>query len=622
MKESEERMNSVEEKKEKIRERYRGVSENELSVIPAQPKPDIFDRERDLRVAVYARVSTDDPNQTSSYELQKNHYTDLINTNPNWHLVDIYADEGISGTSLKHRDEFLRMMKDCKEGKIDLIVTKNVSRFARNILDSIGNVRTLAGLNPPVGVFFEAEHINTLKGESEMTLAFMATMAQEESHNKSEVMNASVEMRFKRGIFLTPPLLGYDQDENGNLVINEEEANTIRLIFFLFLYSYSTGYVAEKLTELKRETKTGKTVWTTQMVTDQLTNERHCGSVLARKTFTPNYIDHKSKKNRHDRNQYFHENHHEPIISREDFICVQHILANARPGSMGILPELHAIKEGALKGFVSVNPRWKGFKAEDYLAASKSVCEGTLPKEQNEKTIQGGSLDLRGYEVVRSQFVCLRDRRTITFDKKSVSLSSASVRSLESEFVELLIHPVKGLLVVRPAKEENRLSFRCAKKKEGALKPNPMNCSPILPNLFKIFDWKMPYSYRMEGVLLKEGEERLLLFDTGESERLIPNDFEEEEETFASVRNKHADYVGTKKKTLAFPASWAEGFGEDYYVHGSAAENLLKDTLFPEKGEISVYRSDPEINVPDPQILKGRIRTVMENIEVKETADD
>lgn len=130
-------------------------------------------------------------------------------------------------------------INDCNAGKIDLIVTKSVSRFARNILDCIGYVRRLKQLNPPIGIFFETENIYTLDPNSEMSLSFIATLAQEESHTKSEIMNASIEMRFKRGIFLTPTLLGYDHDEDGNLIINEEEAKIVRLIFFMYLYGYT-----------------------------------------------------------------------------------------------------------------------------------------------------------------------------------------------------------------------------------------------------------------------------------------------------------------------------------------------------------------------------------------------
>ena len=209
----EKEINSREEQKNRIRERYKGVDRSELEFIPAKPKEKLFEDTTEKRVCAYCRVSTDDVNQTSSYELQKNHYEDMIKEHQGWKLVGIYADEGISGTSLQHRDEFNRMIEDCKSGKIDLIVTKSVSRFARNIVDCIAKVRELANMVPRVGVFFETEHIYTLDNTSEMMLAVLSAAAQEESHTKSEIMNISIEQRFSRGIFLTPKLLGYDKDE-------------------------------------------------------------------------------------------------------------------------------------------------------------------------------------------------------------------------------------------------------------------------------------------------------------------------------------------------------------------------------------------------------------------------
>lgn len=227
MNEQEKHAVSQEERKEKIRARYKGVDRSELEFIPAKQKEKLFENAGAKRVCAYCRVSTDDANQTSSYELQKNHYEDMIKEHAGWNLVGIYADEGISGTSLLHRDEFNRMIADCQAGKIDLIVTKSVSRFARNIVDCIAKVRELANMKPQVGVFFETEHIYTLDNTSEMMLAVLSAAAQEESHTKSEIMNISIEQRFSRGIFLTPKLLGYDKDEDGNLVINETEADNL-----------------------------------------------------------------------------------------------------------------------------------------------------------------------------------------------------------------------------------------------------------------------------------------------------------------------------------------------------------------------------------------------------------
>lgn len=316
--------------KEKIRERYKGVSLDEAEVIPARKQRDFYDTDEHQRVAVYVRVSTDNIQQTSSYELQKHYYEDMVNRHDNWSLVEIYADEGISGTSLNKRDAFNRMIADAKAGKIDLIITKSVSRFARNIVDCVTIVRMLNAMRPPVGIFFETEHIFTLKDNSEMSLNFTATMAQEESHVKSSIMNASIEMRFSHGIVLTPVLLGYDHDDDGKLTINEEEAKIVRLIFFLYLFGYTCQEIADTLTEIGCETKRGNNVWNPGSILQILRNERYCGDVLTRKTFTPSYLDHKSRKNMGDRTQHRWKDRHDPIIARDDFIAVQQLINNAK----------------------------------------------------------------------------------------------------------------------------------------------------------------------------------------------------------------------------------------------------------------------------------------------------
>ena len=234
----EQRAESRQAQKERIRRRYQRAENANVEIIPAKPPKHPFDLDQHCRVAIYARVSTGDPNQTSSYELQKNFYENMVERNPNWELVDIYADEGISGTSLDHRDEFMRLIRDCMDDKIDLIVTKSVSRFARNIEDCVHYVRKLANKRNPTGVLFESEGIYTLGENVELSLNMSASMAQEESHIKSVGMNRSIEMRFSMFIFLTPVLLGYDHDEDGNLIINPEEAKTVRLIFLMYLCGY------------------------------------------------------------------------------------------------------------------------------------------------------------------------------------------------------------------------------------------------------------------------------------------------------------------------------------------------------------------------------------------------
>lgn len=329
---------------------YAEVDPNNYEFIPAKKQIDYYDNDVPQRVAVYARVSTDNIQQTSSYELQKKYYEEFVVHHPNWTLVKIYADEGISGTSLAHRDEFNRMISDCRAGKIDMIITKSVSRFARNVVDCISMVRTLAELTHPVGVFFESECIFSLKDDSQMALSFQATMAQEESHIRSRSMETSLRMRLDGGLPLTPKLLGYSHDADGKLVINPDEQSTVKLIFFMYLYGYSTTEIAEALTELGRKTYLGNVTWTSNSIVQVLRNERHCGEVLTRKTFTPNYLNHKSRKNKGDRPQSVYRNHHEAIVSRDDYIAVQHLLNNAKYGSKSILPELRVIDSGLLRG--------------------------------------------------------------------------------------------------------------------------------------------------------------------------------------------------------------------------------------------------------------------------------
>ncbi|MBR4758537.1 MAG: recombinase family protein [Lachnospiraceae bacterium] len=610
---SEEKLTNTEEKKARIRERYKGVSEDQLSVIPAIPKIDIFDKDRSLRVAVYARVSTDDPNQTSSYELQKNHYTDLISRNPQWTLVDIYADEGISGTSLQHRDNFIRLINDCEAGLVDLIVTKSVSRFARNLLDSVGYIRKLGAMNPPIGVFFETENLNTLNSQSEMTIAFLSTMAQEESHNKSEIMNASIEMRFRRGIFLTPPLLGYDRDEDGNLVINEEEAKTVRLIFFLFLFGYSTGQIAQTLTELKRQTKKGNIKWSGQTVLDQLRNERHCGSVLARKTFTPSYLDHKARKNRQDRNQYFQEEHHEPIISRADFIAVQHILQNSRCGNKNILPVLKVVPDGPLAGFVLINPRWSGFKPEDYHTASKTAnCDGDGSLDTI--SVKEGDPDLRGFEVVRSEFLDTANKLTVSFSLKKLKFTMACVRRIDSQLVELLIHPEKKILVVRATKQESRLGFEWMRKVDGDRIPREIGVSAIMPCIFALLEWNPDFRYSIQGATIDEEGSSLLVFDLNAAEVFMPKKVIGEGESDPAIESSAV--YGDKHNIIGFPTSWAEGFGENYYTRQNSFEVTLRQSRLPIilSGDMTSYDPNPEIQIPTPESMAGRIEIVMKDI--------
>lgn len=621
MNENQHKAGSVADQKNKIRERYKGVSLDELDVIPALPQEDIFAVENEQRVAVYARVSTDDPRQTSSYELQKNHYHDVISKSPNWKLVQIYADEGISGTSLQHRDQFKLMIEDCKQGKIDLIVTKSVSRFARNVVDCIGYVRELLALPHPVGVFFETERLNTFDPKSEMVLSFMATLAQEESHTKSEIMNASIEMRFRRGIFLTPILLGYDHDEDGNLVINEEEAKIVKLIFMMYLNGCTCQEIADTLTELGCMTKKGNTVWSPGSILQILQNERHCGDVLAHKTYTPNYLNHKSKKNMQNRPQYRKRNHHDAIISRDDFIAVQRLISNAKYGNKGLLPELKVIPEGVLKGFVSINPRWAGFKEDDYINASASVYNGTEQTSTSSAPVevQSGDFDLRGYEIARSQFFDSTDRITVTFSQGDIRFSCPAVRKLESTLVELLMHPQKQILAVRTAGKECRNAMQWSKKKSGISFPRGISGTAFLSTLYSLLGWKDDCRYRITGMKRGKGNDAILLFNLTEPEIFIPND------TVSSLPESDTSVKpftdSNRRNVRAYPPDWADTFGSNYYSHAQAQELAgFGKGMEPDISHASVIYKDSDIQVTSKDDIERNIEQIMS--DMKENTDE
>lgn len=569
MKEYEKTIHSQEEKKNRIRERYKGVSRDELEFIPAKPKEKLFEDTGTKRVCAYCRVSTDDVNQTSSYELQKNHYEDMIKEHQGWELVGIYADEGISGTSLQHRDEFVRMIQDCKAGKIDLIVTKSVSRFARNIVDCIAKVRELANMNPQVGVFFETEHIYTLDNTSEMMLAVLSAAAQEESHTKSEIMNISIEQRFSRGIFLTPKLLGYDVGEDGNLEINKEEAETVKLCFYLFLNGFPTSEIAEIMMQLARPTKPGNYKWTVSTVVNLLKNERYCGDVLSRKTFTPNYLDHKSKKNRHDRNQYRQMDHHEAIVQREIYNAAQKMLAATRYAKKGFpFPNLKVVDDGLLKGFVPVNRAWTGFTGEDYKKASKVAYGNEQDAEKIDNPVETGSkFDLSGYEIVRAQFFSTRLNPAMTISQGKITFNTACMKKFKDvEYVEILLNSVENCIAVRPCEKDNVNAVKWGRIKDGKWLVLPKSCRGFSEPLYELMDWKNECKYRFRGQYFQEDNEQILLFDLEEPEifKQELQDILSAESTSDTVENETIEIeerqANTVTKTL-YPEKWKKHFG-------------------------------------------------------------
>ncbi len=287
--------------------------------IPAQQKVVFYARQarKKLRVAAYCRVSTEQDEQLNSFENQVSYYTEFITRHPDYELAGIYADEGISGTSTKRREQFNQMIQDCKDGKIDMIITKSISRFARNTQDCLAYSRMLKDLG--ISITFEKEGINTMESTGELLFTILSSLAQEESRSISENSQWGIRSLFQQGVvhINTKRFYGYDKDENGRLVINEEQGKVVKWIYEAFLDGLSPAVIAQKLNEEGVPGAEGAPKWVADTITAILRNEKHKGDCILQKTFTADYLTKKQMKNDGQLAQYYITDDHEPIVSRE-----------------------------------------------------------------------------------------------------------------------------------------------------------------------------------------------------------------------------------------------------------------------------------------------------------------
>lgn len=314
------------------------MNENVI-LIPARKKPGnnvIKETNKPkLKVAAYCRVSTDTDEQAGSYETQVAHYTDFINKNRDWELAGIYADDGISGTNTKKREGFNEMINDCCAGKIDLVITKSISRFARNTLDCLKYVRMLKDKNIPI--IFEKENINTMEASGELLLTIMASLAQQESQSLSQNVKLGLQFRYQNGQIQINHnyFLGYTKDSNGKLIIDEEQAKVVKRIFKEFLEGRSAREIGDDLERDGVKTGSGGSKWQGSTIMGILKNEKYIGDALLQKTVTVDFIEKTRIKNDGSYPQYYVTDDHEAIIPRDIFIQVQEEIA--RRANMSVI---------------------------------------------------------------------------------------------------------------------------------------------------------------------------------------------------------------------------------------------------------------------------------------------
>lgn len=483
----------------------------------------------------------------------------------------MYVDNGFSGTNTAHRPGFLKLIEDCRAGQIDMVITKSVSRFARNLMDCIKYVEELKSLDPPVNVFFEQEQLDTSVQTSGIILIVLAMVAEEESHMKSEAMLLSLEWRFSRGRFLTPALFGYDKVEVPDgfggkkkmLVINPQQAKVVEWMYAMLVNGSTAEEIASVLTELqiptggRRKDGSLNTIWTGSGVVSLLRNERYCGDVLSRKTYTPNFKDHKSKKNRGKKNKYFQTDHHEAIEPRRVWNAAQRILNSRRYGHEGSYMPMHIIDSGVLTGFISMNRSWAGFDAEDYYRAAQ-IAMGLLDEEldddlEHEFLLDGGhrlegliddhgisriarelteaeqrikdelnGIDrskqeleeqaetVRTFQVVSGEMFSHIYEPVVRIGQRDILFSSNCVAKMRAEYAEILFNPVERMLVVRPCDKRNPNAIAWGGKKRGA--------SYLCRILYVSMGWDTEYTYRIpcQPIILTapdDTEQQVLVFD-------------------------------------------------------------------------------------------------------------
>ena len=530
--------------KEDIDRAYALQDTSTLEVLPVSSKYDYRNiNERRMLVAIYARVSTGSQEQYTSYTLQKRTYEKMLADHKYWIMAGMFADEGISATDMKKRDGLNELLNVCfgERRKVDLIITKSVSRFSRNVADCLTIVRRLMRMNPPIGVYFEEERLNTLTDDYEFRLTQYASFSQNESVVRSERMEWSYSKRYGNKQFPCPTesLLGYDKDEYGKMAIEPEGAKTVRLIYALYNSGVSQVQIAHMLTNLGRPTGKGNYLWSSSSVGGIIKNERHCGHIFGQKTFTVDRLTHETRKNIGQRQGYYEANHHPGIVTEDEHLRAL-ILTKANHASPYFNPHytIQVIRQGLLSGFIPINCAFGGYDAGHYVGAEVAANVPEIAME-----IEIAEID--GCQIVRPQEFEHARLAAVTITNKGFTFNTDCVNKMVAmQYVEILLHPTERLLAIRKANPKNDNAVE--------LSPNTVSASLFCKVLFDLMGWRKKWRYKVVADIFCKNKQSVIMFDLNSAEfRFDVYEGDEDSEIYRKIIKQ------------AFPKEWAETFGVD-----------------------------------------------------------
>lgn len=610
--------------REELRSRVRKAQPNAAYFRPAKPQPTISD-DSHKRVAAYARVSTKSTEQTLFIENQTKYYTKKIEDNPNWEMEDIYTDEGKSGTSLRHRDDFKRMMESAQQKKMDLILCASVSRFARNISDCLEQVALLKTMNPshPIGVYFETENIYTLDPNSDQNLHIHALLADWESGNKSRRMILSYDQRILTGQYPVADLLGFRHTKDGDLVIQPEEAKTVRFMFIARICGYGFEEIAEILSEKQRPTLKGRTEWNPNMVRSIMSNERTWGDLEARKSIVIDYKKGVVVKNNGQRDSAYVPGHHEGIVTPAIAQAAKLISASSRALKGGI-PIMRVITEGSLKGYINLSPGWGGYSADilSYACLNAYESEDQAQLAADAALISGMdhskvlSMSLTGYEVPPGIFFLNRNMPSLTITEKGLRFNKACHARLDNcDEVDMFYHPLLQSVIITKAQNHSTNKFRWVN--EDGMPIQLISGKMLSQSIYDQLHWMKRYQFRFRGISKERNGIKFIVFSLDEPQILVgkakPTIVDGSDHS--SIRfipyRENGEIAVTSEDGAAYPVEWEGKRGVSYAMHcrRDAVINAINgNDLYAESMEVH----DPSLeDIPTPEEFQDELEYLL-----------